>query len=221
MAPLLRRTLALATLAALPGLARAADLYKVEVVVFSHQDPAALAEEYWPERPPLALDAGVYPQPWDGYPLTEFEELAPNDLELAGAAATLARQPDYQLLYHRGWLQPIAGPAQTRAVRIRAQVGDTRLDGLLKLHKNRYLHARPQLELSEPAAPLPPTPGAPEPVRPLDTDGTAPLTLVTAAPLTEQRWQLDQSRRMRSKETHYIDHPRFGVLLHIRPLEQP
>jgi hypothetical protein len=35
--------------------------------------------------------------------------------------------------------------------------------------------------------------------------------------ITEQAFLLRQSRRMRSGETHYLDHPRFGLLVHVKP----
>jgi hypothetical protein len=36
-----------------------------------------------------------------------------------------------------------------------------------------------------------------------------------------KRFELHQSRRMRSKTLHYIDHPLYGVLLLITPYENP
>jgi hypothetical protein len=44
-------------------------------------------------------------------------------------------------------------------------------------------------------------------------------------PAPENKYQVDevvlnnQSRRMRSYETHYIDHPRFGILIRFVPLD--
>jgi len=35
------------------------------------------------------------------------------------------------------------------------------------------------------------------------------------------KYALQQSRRLRSNETHYIDHPLFGLLIQIRPYEKP
>jgi len=53
-----------------------------------------------------------------------------------------------------------------------------------------------------------------------DADGT------NAAPLAEKKYQVDsivvnqQSRRMRSHEIHYIDHPKFGILVSLIPLDK-
>ncbi len=214
MASLLRRSLAMAALTTLPILTQAADLYKVELLVFSHEDSNGVEQEYWPQSPPLDLSASLYPQPWDGYPLANFEELPQNDLVLGGDAAVLSRSGGYKLLYHRGWLQSIGGKSGARQVRIKADFDDYRLDGSLKVYKNRFLHAQPTLELTA-ATPLPLQ-------QPVNAEGTLPVTdntpLTSPQPTSTQHWRMQQSRRMRSNETHYIDHPRFGVLLRIRAL---
>lgn len=223
MASLLRRSLALAALSTLPSLAQAAQLYKVEVLVFSHENPNGVEQEYWPERPPLDLSASMLPRPWDGYPLSNLEELPQNDLRLGGDAAALSRSGNYKLLYHRGWLQSVGGKSSAREVRIKADFDDYHLDGSLKVYRNRYLHAQPRLELTS-SAPM--MMQQTQQFERLDSE-TVPTGVETVIPLDQldsqmsdgpQRWRLDQSRRMRSNETHYIDHPRFGVLLRIRSL---
>lgn len=217
MPSLLRRAAALATLSALPALTQAADLYKVEMLVFSHENTAGATEEYWPERPPLELSDSLYPQPWDGYPLSNFEELPKNDLQLGGDAAALSRSADYKLLYHRGWLQSIGSQSRARKVHIKADFEQYQLDGSVRIHKQRYLHAHSKLELKTSGTKQIMTGGAAQ------NSSEQGSTVRTVTPVgidtTEsQSWRMDQSRRMRSSETHYIDHPRFGVLLRIRPV---
>jgi len=54
-----------------------------------------------------------------------------------------------------------------------------------------------------------------------DTSAAKP----TETPVVEKKFQVDeialnkQSRRMRSYETHYIDHPKFGILIRMTPLD--
>ena len=43
--------------------------------------------------------------------------------------------------------------------------------------------------------------------------------LVLTDPETGRSYRLDQSRKMRSRELHYIDNPRFGMLVRIIPLD--
>ncbi|GAA0784821.1 peptidoglycan binding protein CsiV [Marinobacterium sediminicola] len=217
MAFLLPRSLALAALTSLPATAFAADLFKVEVVVFSHENPNSVEQEYWPQLPPLDLSASLFPQPWDGYPLSSFEELPQNDLVLGGQAAALSRSGNYKLLYHRGWLQPVGGKSSARSIRIKVDFDDLQLDGNIRVYKNRFLHAQPTLELT--ASPMlnqeqPDVSGSN-----VGDSGIKTLTPVGEPLDLTQRWRMEQSRRMRSNETHYIDHPRFGVLLRIRPVD--
>jgi len=57
-----------------------------------------------------------------------------------------------------------------------------------------------------------------------DTNATTPAT-APAVVAAEKKSQVDeialnkQSRRMRSYETHYIDHPKFGILIRMTPLD--
>lgn len=60
--------------------------------------------------------------------------------------------------------------------------------GTLLLHVSRYLHVEPDLWLT-------------------DQDARDRLYHV----------QINQSRRMRSEELHYLDHPKFGLLIQINP----
>jgi hypothetical protein len=216
MASLLRRSLALTVLTTLPFTVQAAKLYKVELLVFSHENSNGVEQEYWPSLPPLDLSASVYPQPWDGYPLANYEELPQNDLQLGGDAAALSRSAGYKLLYHRGWLQSIGSKASARGVRVKADFDQYQLDGMLKIYRNRFLHAQPTLELKT-ATPWQHTQPQPLP-NATDDAGIRVVTPLEESADGRQSWRMDQSRRMRSNETHYIDHPRFGVLLRIRAL---
>lgn len=73
---------------------------------------------------------------------------------------------------------------------VRIDTADGRVDGVIKVDRGRYLHFKPDLLLSRDAA-------------------------VEALPV---RYRLQQSRRMRSEQLHYLDHPHFGMLVMIKPL---
>ena len=105
-----------------------------------------------------------------------------------------------------------------------------RLAGTLRLRRGRYLHLDVDLVYREPVweAPEAAAPaesgvdtliGGTEPEMPAEQaePATAPLPLEPV--LREVR--MTQSRRMRSGELHYLDHPRFGVLVLVRPYEPP
>ena len=205
MPGLLRRTLTLACLTTLPSLASADNLYKVEMLVFANESGIGIQDEYWPPLPPVDTGAALFPRPWNGYPLETLEELPRNDLRLSRDAALLARSGRYQVLYHRGWLQSIGSAQRTTPVRIKASSGNYELDGSISLSRQRFLHVRPNLQLSQFGQP-----------------GPASATAESAAPVDYRptAWQLQDSRRMRSNEIHYIDHPKLGILMIIRPVSR-
>lgn len=218
MTSMLRRTLLAAGLSFCATGLQAADLYKVEMIVFANLSSDD-GGEFWPELPPPATDNATPLSDWDGYPAQRFEQLPSNNLSLGGDAATLSRNPNYALLYHKAWIQPIGSASSTPKALIEAEFDDYKLEGTLTLHRQRFLHAQPHLQL---------TSFRPQPVLLLqpaanenDTDMTPTepeaARMVDAATHGTNSWQLNQSRRMKSNETHYIDHPKFGVLLRIRP----
>lgn len=202
MPGLLQRTITLATLSSLPAVASAADLYKVEMLVFANESGIGTQQEYWPEISPVDTSGAVFPRSWDGYPLQAFEELPRNDLRLSADASRLARSGDYRVLYHSGWMQSIGGKSQARSVRVKASTEGYELDGSISIYRNRFLHAQPNLQLS--------------------SYRLAPQTLPETESSDRYRptaWLLQDARRMRSNEIHYIDHPQMGVLLIIRPVD--
>ncbi|MBP0048643.1 peptidoglycan binding protein CsiV [Marinobacterium sp. AK62] len=194
---------------------QAADLYKVEMVVFANLNSDD-GGEYWPDLAPVDTAGSLSLAPWDGYPLQRFEQLPTGDLVLGGDAAALSRSANYALLYHKGWLQPITGPSSSPSIRVNASFEDYELNGTLRIYKQRYLHAQPLLQLNSIALSSGYTPQPAAVEAPDASEGSAE---VTTAPVQPHRWQLEQSRRMRSEETHYIDHPKMGILLHVRPVE--
>ncbi len=122
-----------------------------------------------------------------------------------------------------------------------------RLQGTVKLHLSRYLHIETNLWLNTsgdylpgtwrmPAAPLGPPSlivEAPEPElepyyvnqvpAPEEEEALDPnaLPLEAAGPVYPWRHAvlMQQSRRMRSNEIHYLDHPLLGVVIKFTPLD--
>ncbi len=204
----------------------ATDLYKVEMVVFANLNSDD-GGEFWPELPSPDTQGSFSLSSFDGYPLQQFEQLPTGDLQLGGDAAALSRSGNYALLFHKGWLQRIDGPSTTRKVMIRATFDDYDLSGTLRVYKQRYLHAQPYLQLTSNRLVTPSyTSTTGNDLTEASTASTATGIVETEtpqplmrAPASANSWQLNQSRRMRSQETHYLDHPKFGVLLRIRPVQ--
>lgn len=104
------------------------------------------------------------------------------------------------------------------------------LDGTIAVVLGRYLHVTADLLYSPDTAPaataLPPSsPPSPEAMTPAaDIFNEAPLDTPTGEPQalpppTAPVYRMTQSRRMRSNELHYLDHPLFGVLVQATPVK--
>jgi hypothetical protein len=98
------------------------------------------------------------------------------------------------------------------------------LDGTLRVHRARYLHVEADLLYYRPLA------GDARPAAGNDANAAllpdSPDTgLIEQLLADEDRvprlFRLSAKRRMRSRELHYLDHPLFGLLVEIVPLELP
>ncbi|UCC55254.1 MAG: hypothetical protein JSU75_07690 [Gammaproteobacteria bacterium] len=175
-------------------------LYDVEVVVFRNRSPQSGGEQ-WPQHSP---EAGLEPRndyfrkPVD----TGIEEMPRDQRSLQNVADSLKRSGAYDVLVHTRWRQ--AGLDRTLAQPYRVPHGleqaGYRLEGTIRLVRERFLHLDIDLLLSKPqAAYLPGQAGAP------------PDTV----------YALQETRRVRSGERHYFDHPYLGVIATVVPYEPP
>ncbi|MEM1229859.1 MAG: CsiV family protein [Pseudomonadota bacterium] len=165
---------------------------------------------------------------------------ATGDLKRLNAVrARLERR--YDILLAGSWLQPV--PPRDAPQPLLLQAGnrygdDFQLQGIVELTVSRYLHFRTQLAYYEPElgsylVPIEdasqPAVTSAEPVTPETATPTLDSASATGAqapaPLFERRvpqghyfMELAQQRRMRSAELHYLDHPKFGVLIRVDPV---
>jgi hypothetical protein len=164
--------------------------------------------------------------------------LPANEFLMRRDARLLERRGGHRVLLHGRWLQPVPGRDQPEAMFIQSGArlaGRYQLEGSLAVTLGRFLHFQAQLSYREPgmgqrpinlAVPPPieiPGPGIPEPGIP--SPGLTPeQQLPEATRLPDPVagiMVLDQSRRMRSEEIHYLDHPKLGIIVRIDPVELP
>ncbi len=136
---------------------------------------------------------------------------------LDGAARAINRQSHLRPLLHRRWQQAVPPRDAPLAVRLGTDdrqptlAGLPRVEGTLSVTVGRYLHAAFELWYHADTLGMRPlVPGL------VDDDATVPTA---AGPLPYM--QLSESRRMRSGELHYLDHPKLGVIIRIDPVEPP
>ena len=184
--------------------------YTIEVAIFERVGNAGLAEERWPERieesrTGLSLSAsdgaGVQLLTAGRSEASSIVKVKRASLAYGGLVSRMARSGQFRPLVHMGWRQP--GLSKTEAVPVKVggassgspQASEVR--GTLRLYRARYLHLEADLLLAKPSA---------------------AYTAANANGAT--RFSLHESRRMRSGELHYLDHPLFGMLVRATPFRR-
>lgn len=221
--------------------------YDVEVIIFESLDPTARQSENWKSdinreipKPAVDLDQpypGPMPPEYD--PKLTFKTLPPSQFQLQNEERLLTKSNQYRILLHTAWIQPGMGPTTALPVHLTRtflteepvvhtlrpaapgmppatpltpiESAPTRsvLDGYIKIILTRYLHADVDLVYTTGLSANPTT------VTPSPDDTTTPINQMTPPVI----YRLNESRKMRSNELHYLDHPVLGVLLLITPYE--
>jgi hypothetical protein len=122
--------------------------------------------------------------------------------------------------------EPGYAPTLSSRIHMARNPSKAALDGTLRVHRARYLHVQADLLYYRPldgdvgaAMPSADNAGA-TPVA--DSPDTALIEQLLAEEDTAPRlFRLTESRRMRSRELHYLDHPLFGMLVEAWPVELP
>lgn len=194
------------------ALPAAAEDYAVELLVFSR-----LAADDGEERWPLP----------DSLPATEQAlglgeggmQLSTGGRALQAIADSLRRSNSYRPLLHWRWIQPGWERSRARLLHVQVPAGSA-LPLTQPSAQASKLEMQRLRDLTDPSA----VTGVGLPL----LDGTVSLSrarflhlaadLIYVDPATGIPVQLKESRRMRSNELHYLDHPRFGVLVQVTPV---
>lgn len=192
------------TLSAIPtAQAEETQWYEVEIIVFAHAKESYYSSENWKQDLILPQYTGAKTlTPGDAAGSKAFQALDVSRYRLNDEWNRLKNSGDYRPLIHAAWLQP--GLAREQAIGVVLESGaaseslggEKPLSGVVKVGLSRYLHLDVNLlyrkELKTESADM--------------------------APAFET-FHLSESRRMRSRETHYLDHPMFGVIALITPVQ--
>lgn len=142
-------------------------------------------------------DAATTDEQWPtGAPAAIKGAIAPNGNLPAGAKLgttleSLEKDGRYRVLAYAGWTQVPTARNETKPVRISgSQALPGELDGAVTFYVSRFLHLGVDLRL-----------------RASDSKEDDPVF-----------YRISESRRVKSQETQYFDHPRFGLLVRITPL---
>lgn len=195
-----------------PSAALAID-YKVEIILFEHVNGGAdirsgLSFPRVQNAIGLKSDAAAA----NGFQLLD------SGYEMSDAADEINRSAQYRLLQHFIWQQPGLDQAAAKAVRINVGSVSTVYIPQDLSGQGRFV-----------AASASPQPGREREIRTTTVNGTLKvrlgrfLHLETHLVFTDAQRQtsfnLYQNRKMRSRELHYVDNARFGMLARIVPIE--
>jgi hypothetical protein len=210
--------------------------YQVEVLVFERRGNQVLEEESWdsdPGRPPIEeAIALIAPgeSPLEGPGPHAFRILPAEALALSETRGHLERSAETTPILHLAWRQP--GVPEDDAQWVNLYLPPR--DGNAARAPGNFFGMARRTAVQNTAA------GGEPALIPLDTleepmvsppvlDGTirvylarylhADVDLVYHRPDAETPFRLATSRRMRSGELHYLDHPVFGVLIKVVPYE--
>ncbi len=168
------------------------DRYEVEVLIFQNYLEYLEGQELWTRD---TVDTKL-----PGIEEAHDSGIRPNpDSDLSKAATTLEAGGDYIILAHKRWEQN----AEPRSSAKWMQVGnptsfESNLIGTMRFYQGRYLHIELELLFRDPRL-----------VTVSSTQGVASMP---------QIYRISETRRIRSLEVNYFDHPKFGALVQIRPI---
>lgn len=108
--------------------------------------------------------------------------------------ALLQKDGHYRILAHARWLQSLDAKEIAKPVRITSSspANPGELDGTVRFFMSRFLHLSVNLQFRDPAS------------------------VGAAVPIV---YRLNEQRRIKSLELNYFDHPRFGVLARVVPVD--
>ena len=220
--------------------AHAEDWYRLEVVLFAYTEPDA-GGEWWYENPGLPSRrqsiglimetaepvSGVTPGAPEEEELKPYTALPKADYRLAGVRRVLASSGEYRPLLHVAWRQPGLDARNVRAVRLdntrferktagpiedEPEAGEVRdepeytppvkvFDGAVRLRKSRFLHLDMDFAYF------------PDTMEQLELELPAPAAGNRRVPASYVR--LTESRRIKTDELNYFDHPLFGLIVEV------
>lgn len=172
-------------------------IFKVEVVVFETLAIRGWTEEYWPE------DIDIL----DMNDAITIRTQSKRSNMLNKQVKKMTTEKGYKILFHKTWLLRTRNEENAKKILIEATPENdlqSRLEGYVSFYKSNYPHIVINLDLEH---------VIPEVVK-------EKFALQQNIPIDELphawRFQIKESRKIKSDQLHYIDHPLFGALVQIQ-----
>lgn len=192
-----------------PGLVMAnpqtAPQIQVEVIIFQSLALRGWTEEYWPDFDGITSTQGMRRlNGADGY----AKLVVPDKRNLLDEVSKMTTDRGYDVLAHFAWQQPLQPNQQAHAVLIDPSIQIRRSEtspllGSVRVYQERFIHAEVNLELDR---------QIPARIRERFAEHQQiPIEWL----MDSWRFKIDESRRVRYGQLHYIDHPIFGILIQV------
>lgn len=203
--------------------AHAEDGVQVNVLVFT-QPEHGVSFELWRPADEIRLEYPLQRVDFKGLQVERDERFSDFGLIMSDRIARAAQRlqsSDYRVLVQQSWTQPVLPQDQAFAVVLSGgqSLGDHQeLEGYVTIyHSEQRIRLSTHLWLSstgnannaaEPAYPVEPLP---------ELSQGPSNSASTATPSASQWVALNDTRILNEGDLHYIDHPRFGMLIEILP----
>ena len=165
------------------------NIYEIEVVVFENRIPDLEGDEHWMRDPDKSANT-------DMNDAVTVGEKPAADSALSATAAALENSGRHHVLAHLRWQQSAEAKSVSKPVKVVS--ADGALEGALRFYSSRFLLLDVNLMLREAAS------GGGM------SAGTGQIT---------PAYRLTEARRVKSSETYYFDHPKFGALVRVSPVK--
>lgn len=158
---------------------------------------------------------------------------------LSEYAEKIGELPHTKVLYHQSWLEPIQSKKRASAHSLTLSLENEddpviKINGELTLYRSRYLHIDTDFYVqhydkttpnqtieNEQENTVQETASTTNPLNAIINNEQSNKNMEQATVLTPIRAaQIKLSRRMRSNELHYIDHPMLGIVIKTTPVSQ-
>ena len=143
------------------------------------------------------------------------------DFAMEEIVQTLKRSRNYRVIDQNSWFQEIIDQSLAPAVLIKTEIdnGDI-VVGEIKAYKKRFLHLDTNLYFAKESI----DPSSFKKIVKLKEHIKKGEFVINEINLFENEkleflYQINHSRKVRSKELHYVDHPKFGVIFQISPVK--
>lgn len=167
-------------------------VYEIEVMVFQNIQGELEGNELWvKERINMELE--------NIDKAVEIKEMPREDSDLSKALEVLNADGNYRVLTHKQWLQNADPRSDAELVRLFTEDGE--LDGTFKFFMSRFLHVNLNFIYKQKES---------KSIFQAGNSEDAPMIA----------FQLRERRRIRSNKIQYFDHPKFGVLVQVKQMEE-